>query len=201
MDSVKVKPQPQPQTHRKFRRARSLVARHPALTAAVVVSAVAVAIFGFLWFRPDKLFVNTTVNEALPSAPAPPPAVGGTTAPTAPAPRILSSGSFRSLEHETDGLARLVRLADGRQIVRLEDFQTSNGPDVLVTLSDAPATSGDAGAYDDGEFVSIGGLKANHGNQNYEIPRDVDPSKYQSVVIWCRRFNVAFGAAPLDLKG
>ena len=52
------------------------------------------------------------------------------------------------------------------------------------------------GAFDDA-YVDLGGLKGNIGDQNYEIPADVDLSQYQSVVIWCDRFNVAFGAADL----
>jgi Electron transfer DM13 len=196
MKNVDVNVQTQPQSARLPRRIWTVVTGHPRVSAAIVLAAVALAAFGFLWFRPDKLFVNTTVNEALPPTAAAPSAVPD--ARGAPAPDVLSTGSFRSLEHETDGLAKLLRLGDGRVIVRLENFRTSNGPDVIVILSDAPATSGDAGAYDNGDFVAIGGLKGTRGAQNYEVSGSIDPSKYQSVVIWCRRFNVAFGAAPLE---
>ena len=177
-------------------RFRATITAHPKVSAAAIGGAVLLAIFAFLWFRPDKVFVNATVNEALPSVG--PSAVGAMRSGSGP--EILSKGSFRSLEHETTGSAQLLRLDGGREIVRLENFKTSSGPDVLVILSDAPASGADAGGYDDGSFVSIGGLKANRGNQNYELPRSVDPSKYQSVVIWCRRFNVAFGAAPLEVN-
>ena len=46
-------------------------------------------------------------------------------------------------------------------------------------------------------FVSLGRLQGNQGNQNYEIAAGVDLRRYRSVVIWCRRFTYAFGAAPL----
>jgi len=36
------------------------------------------------------------------------------------------------------------------------------------------------------------------GDQNYEVPEDVDLSRYRTVVLWCVRFGVPFGAAPLD---
>jgi hypothetical protein len=172
------------------------VTSHPRTAWTIAVSTVALAVFGFLWLRPDKLYVNSRVNEALPSAHTSPAA--GTT-PTGP--HIRSTGSFRSLEHQTTGVANLVALADGRTLVRLENFRTSNGPDVTVILSDAPASETDARAFDDRSFVTLGALKANIGNQNYEIRPTVDISKYRSIVIWCRRFSVAFGAAPLSLRG
>ena len=56
---------------------------------------------------------------------------------------------------------------------------------------DAPA-----GEFDD-DFIDLGDLKGNIGPQNYEIPEDVDLSRYKTVVIWCVRFGVAFGAAEL----
>lgn len=197
MKNLDMNVQTQPHSPGLIRRIWTVMTGHPRISATIAVAAVALAIFGFLWFRPDKLFVNTTVNEALPPVADAPSVVRDASG--ASEPEVLSTGSFRSLEHETDGLARLLRLGDDRAIVRLENFRTSNGPDVVVILSDAAATSSDAGAYDDGNFVLIGGLKGTRGAQNYEIPGGVDPSKYHSVVIWCRRFNVAFGAAPLEV--
>jgi hypothetical protein len=46
-------------------------------------------------------------------------------------------------------------------------------------------------------FRHLGALKGNVGDQNYEVPADLDLSKYQAVTIWCRRFGVNFGTAPL----
>lgn len=177
----------------------AFVRSHARLIAVAGVIVVGLGIFGFLWFRPDKLFTDTSVDEALPTAPAA--GAGGSPGPTgAPAaqPVVLSSGTFRNLEHETTGTAKIVRLADGSRVVRLERFRTSSGPDVVVILSSTPATEDSWGAYDDGTFVNLGELKGNVGAQNYTIPANVDLAKYRSVVIWCRRFNVAFGAAPVS---
>ncbi len=182
-------------------RLRAFISAHRGLVATAALVLAGLGIFAFLWFRPDKIFVNKTVNEALPTAPAPaasgPPAADGSTGAPAAQPVILSSGPFRNLEHETTGTAKIVELTDGSRVVRLEDFRTSNGPDVVVILSTTPATVDEWGAYDDGEFVNIGELRGNVGSQNYSIPGNVDLSKFRSVVIWCRRFNVAFGAAPI----
>jgi len=38
----------------------------------------------------------------------------------------------------------------------------------------------------------------NEGDQNFEIPSDTDLSKFQTVSIYCERFNANFGAAPLE---
>jgi hypothetical protein len=47
------------------------------------------------------------------------------------------------------------------------------------------------------DFVDLGRLKGNIGDQNYEVPAGTDLEKYRTAVIWCRRFTVAFAAAQL----
>ncbi|MDF3147375.1 DM13 domain-containing protein, partial [Streptomyces sp. T21Q-yed] len=117
----------------------------------------------------------------------------------APGPQTLAGGELISHEHTTSGSVKLVRLADGSHVVRLEDLDTSNGPDLRVWLTDAPVKEGRAGwhVFDDGEYVSLGRLKGNKGSQNYVVPEDVDLSRYSSVTLWCDRFDVSFGAAEL----
>ena len=111
-------------------------------------------------------------------------------------PRTLAVGRFHSLAHETQGVATLYTLPDGKTILRLSEFETSNGPDVRVYLVAAPDTNDDATVIQSG-FIDLGSMKGNIGNQNYEVPPDTDLSRYRSVSIWCRRFGVNFGAAPL----
>lgn len=41
-------------------------------------------------------------------------------------------------------------------------------------------------------------LKATVGNMNYEIQRDVDVSRYKSIVIWCEITRNAYAAAPIE---
>jgi hypothetical protein len=65
-----------------------------------------------------------------------------------------------------------------------------------VYLTTNPA-SGREDAFDD-DAVDLGRLKGNVGNQNYEIPPGVDLERYTTVVIWCDRFDAAFGAADLS---
>ena len=169
-------------------------------------------IFVLVWFQPQKLWIDDRVDQAVPSAdpnlaPDPPsaateaqdaPTAAPTTAPptTDPPPPVdLARGTFVSLDHGTSGTARVLRLADGRRFVRLEGFETENGPDLFVYLSTNPA-GGPEGAFDDA-FHNLGRLQGNIGDQNYEIPADLSLDTYASVVVWCDRFDSAFGAADL----
>ena len=108
----------------------------------------------------------------------------------------MLSGSFIDRSHPTTGTATVLSDGAGGRVLRLEGFETDNGPDLNVYLSAAPP-DGPAGDFDS-DFVDLGDLKGNIGDQNYEIPPEVDLALHSTVVIWCVRFSVAFGAAPLD---
>jgi Electron transfer DM13 len=170
------------------------------VTWVVLVVVVAGAATALALFEPWRLFTSSRVDEPDPvAAAAPEPG----TAPEsgAPAkPEILAEGTFVSQEHDTTGTARVVELPDGERILRLAGFSTSDGPDVHVWLSAAEA-GGDWHAADDGKVVALGELKATDGNHNYAIPADAKLDGIRSVVIWCDRFDVAFGSAPLPLQG
>jgi Electron transfer DM13 len=165
------------------------------LAALVVLAGLVVAL---AVFQPQKLFLDETVDEALPPAvQAPATTAAGAAATTrAPAgPVRLGGGSFRSLAHPGSGTALLLRQGDGSHLVRLEDLNVENGPDLHVYLAEASAGS-DAASFGR-DFLDLGRLKGNRGNQNYQLPRDADPSRYRSVVVWCKRFSVGFAVAPL----
>ncbi len=194
-----------------------------ALATAAVVAAVALPLF-----QPWRLFTDKVVDEALPGAPGVsmtssspvPPTVSGdpsstptsptpkppttkqtATKPTNPAePQRLAAGRLISHEHDTQGSVAILSLPDGSRILRLENLDTSDGPDLKVWLTDAPVLEGRDGwhVFDDGRYRSLGDLKGNHGNQNYVIPADVELADFTSVTIWCDRFNVSFGAADLS---
>ncbi|WP_051804933.1 DM13 domain-containing protein [Streptomyces sp. NRRL F-2747] len=167
-----------------------------ALTAAALVLGA-----GLYWAQPWKLWQNSTVNEALPTAAATPaPGASRPGAAPAPAPRTVSQGSLISHEHRTTGTVKLIELPDGSRTLRLENLDTSSGPDLRVWLTDAPVKEGADGwfVFDDGKYVSLGKLKGNKGDQNYEIPAGVNLADYSSVTIWCDRFDVSFGAAALQ---
>ncbi|MBF6210367.1 DM13 domain-containing protein [Nocardia puris] len=168
------------------------LARSPITWLAVAVLVAATAI-GAVWFQPWRLFTDVTVSEAPPTAAADP------AAPEPAAPRVLARGTFLSHEHATSGTVAVLALPDGSRVLRIEDLDTSDGPDLHVWLSDAPVIDGVSGwgVFDDGRYADLGGLKGNKGDQNYPVPATVDLSVLTSVSIWCDRFNVSFGAAEL----
>ena len=148
----------------------------------VILPVAIVAIVGWYAFRPERLVIDQKVNEQFPTASA--------------ASNKLASGQFHSGAHETKGTATVFQLADGKKTLRLTDFATSNGPDVHVYLVAADdATDNDT--VTKAGFIDIGSLKGNIGDQNYDLPANADLTKYRAVTIWCKRFSVNFGTAPL----
>src|SRR5882724_745969 len=152
----------------------------------VIVLVVLIAT-GAAWFafRPERLFTNQRVNEQFPTATA---ANNATTK--------LASGQFHNGAHDTKGTAAIFQLGEGKRMLRLTNFETSNGPDVHVYLV-AAADAKDNDTVKNAGFVELGALKGNIGDQNYDVPANVDLAKYRAVTIWCARFSVNFGTAPL----
>ncbi|WP_099020600.1 DM13 domain-containing protein [Mycolicibacterium palauense] len=172
--------------------------RHPLVLVGSVLGVVVVVVaaaVGAYWFQPWKLFTNTTVDEPLPASVAGPSAAD----PGLQGPVVLSQGEFVGQEHDTSGTAQLLRLPDDSMLVRIDDLDTSDGPELKVWLTDAPVTpgTGRAGVFDDGRWVDLGALKGNRGSANYPVPAGTDVTGLDSVSIWCDRFNVSFGAAEL----
>jgi hypothetical protein len=113
--------------------------------------------------------------------------------------KTLVTGNFHGKVHQTSGRATVYQDADGKLVLRLTNFKTSNGPDVHVVLIAAKDAADDANFLkSDIARVELGKLKGNEGDQNYEIPKGTDLSKFQTVSIYCERFNANFGAAPLQ---
>jgi Electron transfer DM13 len=155
----------------------------PWIKIAIPIAAVA-ALIAWFAFRPERLVVNSRVDEALPTV------QGGSSA------RPLESGRFYSILHPTEGTATIYQMADGSRVLRLTSFRTSNGPDVHVYMVAADDAK-DVATVEKAGFVDLGVIKGNIGDQNYTLGSDLDLTKYRAVSIWCKRFNVNFGAAAL----
>ncbi len=109
---------------------------------------------------------------------------------------LVSEGQFRDADAAHRGSGRAAIFEQGEQrVLRLEDFEVTNGPDLHVLLVANPNPTSSA---DMGDYIDLGSLKGNIGNQNYEIPSDVDLSLYQSVMIYCVPFHVVFSVATLN---
>lgn len=140
----------------------------------------------WLVFRPEKLFINETVNEAAPAG-------------LNSEPEALYTGKLGGKLHETSGRATIYRTAEGKQYLRLSDFATSNGPDVHVLLvrADDQALEQEI-VKRELNGLELGALKGNQGDQNYDLPAAADLDKYQAVAIYCERFHAIFGVARLE---
>jgi hypothetical protein len=153
----------------------------------------ALAVFVLLFFQPQKLFIDDRVDEEPVAADTPAPTQADSPAPASTA-QEAARARFRSLEHSTTGEAIVTEFPDGRRVLRLQDFETSNGPDLRVYLSAGSNDAGFGKEYGE-DFVELGRLKGNIGDQNYEIPAGTDLTRYRNAVVWCARFSVGFGVA------
>ncbi|MHA7262811.1 DM13 domain-containing protein [Arthrobacter sp. TMN-37] len=189
--------------------------------SVLAVLAGALALAAGLFFKPWLLFVDTRIDDAIPqvaqpldsgkarpvpasAAPARPGTPDAAKSPeavtTPPAqPRQLSAGTFISHEHPTTGAVAIIEQPDGSRLLAITGLDTTTGPDVHVWLSAADVVEGRDGWYTAGgaDYVDLGPIKGNQGNQLYDIPPEVDLSRYEAVDLWCVQFGVSFGAAQL----
>lgn len=91
--------------------------------------------------------------------------------------------------HMASGNVKVLQILDGSHVLRFENLDVTNGPDLYVYLAT------DTNAQD---FVSLGRLKGNMGDQNYPIPDNADLEKYDTVLIWCQAFSTLFGSSKLS---
>ncbi|MGQ0638243.1 MAG: DM13 domain-containing protein [Nitrososphaerota archaeon] len=175
------------------------------LLIAVIVAAVMLPIGTY---AVSPLFINTTIDEPLPPSVKNEKTLAtgamlkdGSETMMKKVDQVMEkkeamflSGSFVGAGdgiHNAEGISKVISLEDGTSILRFENFKSTNGPDLYVYL-----------ATDDGatDFINLERLKANNGNQNYNIPDGADLSKYDTVLIWCKQFSVLFGSAELKLQ-
>jgi hypothetical protein len=194
----------------------SLARRYPRRTAAVAVVALAIGL-PVSWYLASPLFIRTTLVEPgpvagagpdvtpLPTGPAAAPSeVTGPTArsggptseatsePSPAVPLVIGAGAFKGADefHFGEGMASIIETKPGVYVLRFEEFSVRNGPDLYVYLSPDPS------GYVDGSF-EVGTLKATDGAFGYPLPDGIDPTEFESAVIWCKQFAVLFAVAPL----
>ena len=178
---------------------------------------VAIPVLAVGWWLGSPLFLDTEVNEAFPrSSEAVVPddmtqeqvedemesaaSQAGLTVeddmPDSASPAQVSTGEFADYDnfHKGSGTATIYTLEDGSQVLRLEGFEVTNGPDlhVLLVPNANPEDRDDITGY-----LDLGSLKGNIGDQNYGIPDGMDVTEYGSVVIYCQPFHVIFSVASL----
>jgi hypothetical protein len=142
----------------------------------ITLSAVgAILILTLVWYLASPFFIDVVVNEEL--------VFDG-------APITVASSSFADADafHKVSGTATISE-DNSQRILRFEDFEATNGPDLKVYLAT------DESAKD---FVSLGDLKGNVGSQNYVVSADTDLTEYDTILIWCEQFGVLFGSADIS---
>jgi Electron transfer DM13 len=152
---------------------------HRVARRAIAIVGLPVALW---WLQPWKLLIRTTADERLPSGA-----------------QTTCCGEFTGHIHRTSGVARLITLGDGTQILRLENLHTTLGPRLHVWLSDTPVADARFPwrKFAQSSHIDLGRLRANRGNADYAVPNKADTDALSSVILWCERFGVSFGAAQL----
>jgi len=103
--------------------------------------------------------------------------------------------TFVTGDAKATGTGRIVT-DKGRTYVELsKDFTLGEAPSPVVTLykSAVPPKKG----YQAGKYVSLAPLQSFAGTQRYALPEGVNPADYQSIAIWCKKFDVTLAYAPL----
>ena len=129
------------------------------------------------WYLASPLFVDKIANEESPSE------INNES-------NILYGGTFSGADsfHKVEGNA-IVLSDKEKKYLRFENFKSTNGPDLKVYLSED---------LEGKSYISLGDLKGNIGDQNYELSSDIELEKYNHILIWCERFGVLFGQSELN---
>ncbi|PZD75365.1 hypothetical protein C1752_00374 [Acaryochloris thomasi RCC1774] len=159
---------------------------------------------GFIGFAiATSLLMMACTSEQVSSVPAPETSPTEQPAADAPAAEEEKTGTFVSAEAPTAGTVKLVT-QEGQTTIELgEEFKTSEqGPDLVVVLHKSADVVGETTPptypLKEGDYVYVADLEAFSGAQSYPVPQEIDASEYQSVTIWCRKFNATFGSAALQ---
>jgi Electron transfer DM13 len=169
----------------------AVAVRSPALRWPVLGAYAAAALALGAYLAPSQLFDDVVDEQVATAAPAPPAESEMRRAADRPRNVLLAQGRFEPVAHAAKGKASAIRLARGGRVLTLTGFEVDNGPDLRVRL-----LAGD----DTGDYVDLGALKGNKGDQQYAVPRGTDLDRYGTVAIWCRAFSVLFARAELEVS-
>jgi len=135
------------------------------------------------WYLASPLWIDREVSETLADNVAN---------------QVLALGDFTDADraHHGTGKVHLIDTGTGK-LIRFTDFKVTNGPDLYVWLVKADGIE-DSDDVKASEWVNLGALKGNIGNQNYPLPAGINLADYKSVVVWCRQFGVLFAKAELN---
>lgn len=163
-----------------------------------VLLCIGVLVTGWVaWYALSPLWNTKVVDDALPVS-SQPATESPSTAPltltdpsTQPKVETTISDPVPIIDtplHPATGVVRVVKTGS-ETVVRYENYQTINGPDVRVYLAN------DLKAKD---FIDLGPIKGTEGNINYPVPAGINIDDYRYVLTWCEDFDVLFNSADLS---
>ena len=124
--------------------------------------------------------------------------------------RLIMEGEFGPIEmaedderelppfsdlYESSGMVTIYLFPDDRKLLRIEDLNVVNGPNLVVALltNPDPIAIADLGR----DYQDLGPLRATTGNLNYEIPDELNINRYRSVVIYEQQYGIVFAEAKI----
>ena len=97
-------------------------------------------------------------------------------------------GNFQKGPYGTVNGSAEIYLSNGKWLLKLNSFTTTNGPDLKVYLSKEIQPL---------NFIKVADLKSTSGNQVYDFQGNPDFKQNKYVLIHCEQFNHLFGFAEL----
>ncbi len=147
-----------------------------------------VVVLVLIWYLASPLFLNDRVSEENPFGSMEEGVLDNGSVQESEL-QVVLAGSFMDADevHKVMGSAEVI--TDGNDVyLRFENFEATNGPGLKVYLAN------DLNAND---YVSLGDLKGNVGDQNYNL-EGIDYESYDYVLIWCEPFGVLFGYSDIE---
>jgi hypothetical protein len=97
-------------------------------------------------------------------------------------------GTFSSGSYGVVSGSAKIYFQNNQYILALEDFNSSNGPDLHVYISKEVQPV---------NYIDLGRLQSVRGNQQYQLTRNINFSEYKYALIHCQQYNHLFGSAEL----
>ncbi len=125
--------------------------------------------------------------------------------PVLPDAQVIAKGKFDpplDAVRQARGKVTLYRSADGSLLLRFDDFDVTNAPQMVVYLVAAATPPTDLKTaikkedFDtDVSHFEVGPLLGSHGNQQFDLPRELPITRYQSVVIYSESLRIVYAFA------
>jgi hypothetical protein len=111
--------------------------------------------------------------------------------------KVIGTAKLYNVDKVGEGTAKIYDMGNGAQLIRLEDFFVTINSDLEIRLTDLSQPKSTA-EVENAPYKLVAPLKATVGTMNYEVPKDIDVTKFKSIVIWCEITRNAYAAATIQ---